>query len=108
MPLTTYLSRDEAERLAQRVLSFTTADEARVNIGSGTSGNTRFANGEITTSGGTTDTGVSITVSFGSRTASASTNILDDASLRRTVQLAERLAKLAPEDPEFMPDLGAQ
>lgn len=108
MPLMTYLSRDEAERLAQRILSFTTADEARVNIGSGTSGNTRFANGEITTSGGTTDTSVSITVAFGTRSASASTNILDDASLRRTVELAERLAKLAPEDPEFMPELGSQ
>ena len=44
------LSRDAAEQLARRVLSFSKADAARVNIGSSLSGNTRFAGGEITTS----------------------------------------------------------
>jgi predicted Zn-dependent protease len=34
--------------------------------------------------------------------------VLDDASLRRTVDLASRLARLAPEDPELMPELGQQ
>jgi predicted Zn-dependent protease len=34
--------------------------------------------------------------------------VLDDASLRRTVDLASRLARLAPEDPELMPELGPQ
>jgi predicted Zn-dependent protease len=34
--------------------------------------------------------------------------VLDDASLKRTVDLAARLARLSPEDPEFMPELGPQ
>jgi predicted Zn-dependent protease len=34
--------------------------------------------------------------------------VLEDASLRRTVDLAERLARLSPEDREFMPELAAQ
>ena len=47
-------------------------------------------------------------MTFGRRRASSSTNVLDDASLKRTVDLASRLARLAPEDPELMPELGPQ
>ena len=32
--------------------------------------------------------------------------MLDDASLKRTVELAASLARLSPEDPELMPELG--
>jgi predicted Zn-dependent protease len=102
------LSRDDARALTSRVLSFSSADQTRVTVTSERSGNTRFADGSITTSGGTNDTSVAVTVTFGRRRASSSTNVLDDASLRRTVDLASRLARLAPEDPELMPELGPQ
>jgi predicted Zn-dependent protease len=102
------MTREEARALADRALAAAKADETRVSIGSGWSGNTRFAGNEITTSGGVTDTTLSVTSTVGRRRASASTNVLDDAAIRRTVDLAERLAKLAPEDPELMPELGAQ
>jgi predicted Zn-dependent protease len=102
------LTRDEAKALAERVLSFSTGEQARVNITSEWSGNTRFADAGITTSGGVTDTSLTVTIAVGRRRASASTNVLDDASLKRTAELAARLARLAPEDPEFMPELGAQ
>jgi len=68
-----YLSRDQAKTLADRVLSFAKADETRVNISSGWSGNTRFAGNEITTSGGTTNTTITVTSTVGKRRASAST-----------------------------------
>ena len=74
----TLLSRDEAKALADRVLSFSAAaavDETRVNISSEWSGNTRFADASITTSGGVTDTSVTVTVTIGKRQASASTNV---------------------------------
>ena len=103
-----YLSRDEARALTSRVLSFSSADQTRVTVVSERSGNTRFADGSISTSGTTHDTSVTVTVTFGRRRASSSTNVLDDASLRRTVDLASRLAQLAPEDPELMPELGPQ
>ena len=86
----------------------TGVDDARVNIASGWGGNTRFADGGITTSGGVTDTSVRVFVTIGRRRASASTNVLEDASLKRTVELAISLARLSPEDPELMPELGAQ
>src|SRR4051794_30584555 len=103
-----FLTRDAAKALADRVLSFAKADETRVNITSGWSGNTRFAGNEITTSGGTTDTSVTVTSTIGRRRASATTNVLDDESLKRTVASSESLARLSPEDPEIMPELGPQ
>jgi predicted Zn-dependent protease len=102
------LTREQSKAVADKVLSVAKADETRVAITSGWSGNTRFAGGEITTSGGITDTTVSVVSTIGKRRASVSTNVLDDASLARTVDLAERLARLSPEDPEIMPELGSQ
>lgn len=104
----TGLSREEAEALAKRALGYSTADDARVNITSGWQGNTRFADSGITTSGGVTDTTISITSTIGKRQASAETNVLEESALKRTVELSERLARLAPEDPELMPELPAQ
>ena len=103
-----YLSRAEAEALARKVLSYATADETRVVLTSGARMGTRFAVNQITTSGDRYDVTVSVRSSAGRRSATATTNALDDASLRRVVESAERLARLSPEDPEAMPELGAQ
>jgi len=100
--------RAELEAIARRALAFAKADETRVVINDESVGQTRFAGGEITTSGSSTDRSVTIISTFGKRRASASTNVTDDESLRRTVDLAERLAKLSPEDPELLPELGPQ
>ena len=103
-----FLTRDQAKAVCDRALSFAKADETRVNVTTGWSGNTRFAGNEITTSGGTTNTDVTITSTIGKRRASATTNVLDDESLKRTVAFAESLARLSPENPELMPELGPQ
>ena len=100
--------RAELEAIARRALAFAKADETRVAINQQSLGQTRFAGGEITTSGGSTDRTITITSTIGRRQASASTNVTDDESLQRTVDLAERLARLSPEDPELLPGLGPQ
>ncbi len=103
-----HLSRDESEAIARKVLGFSTADEARVTISSGTRGNTRFAVNQISTAGDDFDAVVTVRSVFGRKVGSATTNKLDDASLRSVVQRAEALARLSPEDPEHMPELGPQ
>jgi predicted Zn-dependent protease len=103
-----YFSRDEMQRLAQRALGFSTADEARVNIQSGVRGNTRFAVNQISTGGDVFDATLTFTSAFGKKVASATTNRFDDEALRTVVQTSERLARLVPEDPEYMGELGAQ
>jgi predicted Zn-dependent protease len=104
----TLLSREAAKSIADRVLSLSKADQTRVNITSQWSGNTRFADAAITTSGGVADASMSVTVTLGRRRASASTNVLDEGALKQTVDRAMSLARVSPEDPEMMPELGPQ
>jgi predicted Zn-dependent protease len=103
-----YLSREESEAIARKVLSFATADETRVTIGSGMESNTRFAVNQVSTAGDSYNNVVSVRSGFGRRAGGSTTNKLDDASLRAVVERAETLARLAPEDPEYLPELGPQ
>ena len=102
------LSRDDAQALTKRTLGFSKAEQARVIINNTAQGNTRYAVNQVSTSGDATDTVVTVQSIYGKRAASASTNKLDDASLKQTVEISERLAKLSPENQELMPELGPQ
>ena len=102
------MGREESEALAKRVLSFATADETRVTINSGGRGNTRFAVNQVSTGGDNYDATVTVRSTFGTKSGQVNTNKLDDASLKAAVNLAERLAKLSPDDPEAVPELGPQ
>jgi len=103
-----FLTREESESIARRALAAAKADETRVIITSGARANTRFAENQVSTSGDNYDAEVTIRSVFGKRVANASTNKLDDASLALVVERSEALARLAPEDPELMPELGPQ
>ncbi len=103
-----HLSRAECEAITRKVLSFSTADECRVTVNSGMRQNTRFAVNQISTAGDDYNASVNIRSVFGKRVANVNVNRLDDASLRAAVQNCERIAKLAPEDPELLPELGPQ
>ena len=103
-----HLSRDEAEALAKRVLSYATAESTRVVVNGGSESNTRFAVNQISTAGDGYNASVSIVSMFGKRRGSVNTNRLDDQGLREAVAASERLARLSPEDPEAMPELEPQ
>ena len=103
-----FLTREQAQELADRALAFSTADDARVNINSGEEGNTRFAVNQISTAGDVTNATMTVTSAFGRRVASATTNRFDDESLRRVVETSEQLARLSPENPEYLGELGEQ
>ncbi len=102
------LSRAEAQEIAQRALKNSPAEETRVNISSSARADTRFALNQVTTSGENRDTNVTITAFVGNRSASVSTNRLDDASLTAAAQQANEIAKLVPPNPERMPELSQQ
>jgi predicted Zn-dependent protease len=102
------LSRDDAKSLTDRVLSFATADQTRVVVNSGVSEFTRTAMNRITTAGSTADVVVRVTSAFGRRVASIETNRLDAASLEKTMRDAEALARLSPENPEYLPEPSGQ
>lgn len=103
-----FISRDEAQRITERALSFSRADQARVNLSSSDTGNTRFAQNQLSTSGDATNATLSITSALGTKVASATTNIFTDDALRRVVETSEQLARLVPENEEYMGELGSQ
>lgn len=102
------LTKEEAVAIAERIFSFSKADAVRVNVNGGQTANLRFARNTVSTSGTSGNVSISIDSSFGKKTGSYNVNQFDDASLREAVRIAEDLARLAPEDPEYMEPLGAQ
>ena len=102
------LTRADAQEIATRALKNSPADETRVSINSSARADTRFALNQVTTSGENRDTSVTITAIVGGRSASVTTNRLDDASLAEAAQQATAIAKLVPVNPERMPELGPQ
>lgn len=102
------LERDAAHALVERVVKMSTADAINVSVQSGRETNLRFADNQMSTSGVTSNTTLRVESVFGKRVASVVTNDQSDEGLRRAVQQSEAIAKLAPEDPEYLPGLGPQ
>jgi predicted Zn-dependent protease len=102
------LSESEAKAILDKVIGFSTADHTVATLGGGLQGNVRFARNDISTSGIVDDVQLGVEVAFGKRVGTASINQFDDASLERVVRRAEDLAKLAPENPEYMPPVAKQ
>ena len=102
------LSESDIRALSDRVLRFSQADFCRVNITSGWSGYSRVAINRVTSAGGADRSYVTITSVFGKRVASVITNQFDDDSLRQAVRNSESMARLAPENPEYLQELGQQ
>src|SRR6185503_15450181 len=102
------LTRDEAHKLAQKIIAMSTFPECQVSIAASEQAYTRFANNGITTASLNLRHTVSITVSKEGRTGVAIVNDLDDASLRDAVKKAEELAAIAPPNPELLPPPGPQ
>ena len=102
------MTSEQARAIIDKVRKASRADDVIVNLGSRHTTNIRFAANQLSTSGGVWNTDLTVTSSFGKRHGTASTNDLSDASIARVVGEAESLAKLSPEDPDWMPALGPQ
>ncbi|GLC25878.1 TldD/PmbA family protein [Roseisolibacter agri] len=102
------LTREEAQAIVEKAVKLSKADGIDVQVNTGYRGNTRFAANQMSTAGATTDATLAIQSSFGPKHAVVTTNDLSDESIRRAVDQSERMARLAPDDPEAMPPLGAQ
>lgn len=102
------LSKSESHAVVQKVLSFAKADETQINLSGGREGNLRFARNSVSTSGGTDTMSIVVQSSYGKRTGTATINEFDDASLEKVVRQAETLARVAPENDEYVEFLGPQ
>jgi predicted Zn-dependent protease len=102
------LSKEEAKKIIDKVIGFSKADEISVTLSGGRRGNIRYARNTVSTAGESENLSLAVTSGFGKKSGTATINELDDASLEKAVRRAEEIAKLAPENPEYVPNLGPQ
>jgi predicted Zn-dependent protease len=96
------MTETQARELMQRVLRFSKADACEVNLNGNAGGNVRYARNTVSTAGAQEDVQMVIQSNFGKRSGTVTLNEFTDESLQRAVARSEELARLAPEDPEFM------
>ena len=101
-------SKEQAQKLLQKVLSYSKADECEVGLTGSESGNIRYARNSVSTAGEIGQLRLAVSSSYGKKTGTATIDEFDDASLEKVVRRSEELAQLAPENPEHMPLLGPQ
>ncbi|HEV7349498.1 TldD/PmbA family protein [Telluribacter sp.] len=96
------LSESEAKALLQKVLSYSKADECEVNLLGEQRGNLRYARNEVSTSGSLINQNLAVQSAFGKKVGVATVDEFDEASLEKVVRRSEELARLAPENPEYV------
>ena len=104
----TLFNETDARRICAKVVSLSKADECTAQLSGSRTGNIRFALNTVNTSGIVDNAELVVQSAFGKRVGIATINEFDDASLERVVRRAEDLAKLAPENPEFVPAVGPE
>jgi predicted Zn-dependent protease len=102
------LTERDARSICDRLLGYVKADDAEVRLESDDYSHQRFAANAFTTSGSRKDVEVEVTVWIDRKRGSASTNAIDDASLKGAVEQAEQIARVSPVDREYLPTLGPQ
>jgi len=101
------LNEQEAKKIIDKVLSYAKADETSITLNAERTGNIRYARNTVSTSGEADNLSLAITSIFGKRSGTATINEFDEISLEKTVTRSEEIARLAPENPEYMSLLGS-
>ncbi|HXM40290.1 MAG TPA: TldD/PmbA family protein [Bryobacteraceae bacterium] len=102
------LTREQAQKITEKALSFSTFPECDISVNSSESAFIRFALNDVTTSGFTVEQSMSISSVRDGQTGSTRLDEFDDDSLREAVKRTERLAMIAPPNPERVPPLEKQ
>ena len=102
------LTEQEVKALTDKILSMTNADDASAAVGSNKQSHLRFAGNNVLTSGSREGRSANVTLWIGGKRGTASTNDLDEARLKAMVEQAEKIARNAPPDREYVPTLGKQ
>ncbi len=97
------LTRSRAQQIFDKVLKYSTAEETEGILSSTSFSLTRFANNTIHQNVSEETVGLSVRAVADHRTARASTNRLDEDSIRQVCESALTLARLQPPDPGLLP-----
>lgn len=98
--------RDEFQFLADLVLKQSAGDHTVVRLQDQHGGTTRFANNQVVQNVDTRRGSLSVTVAFERRHGTASTTDFTAGAIQDTLARAEQIARLSPDDPEYLPPPG--
>ena len=101
-------TRDEAQRLIEKILSYSKFPACEVSVREPEEAYVRFANNGVTTAGFSVERTISIESSREGRTGVTSLTEIDDAALRAAVARSEEIAAITPPNPERVEPLGPQ
>src|SRR5690606_4230583 len=102
------ISKEEARKILEKVLSYSKADSCEVSLNGSKGGNIRYARNTVSTSGTESNMSLAVQSAYGKKAGVSTVNEFDDASLQKVVARSEELARLSPENPEFMEPLEPQ
>ena len=101
----TLIDASQFQSLVDTILSYTKGAETLINLSDSAGMTTRFANNQIIQNVVTHTPDLRVEIALGKRVGNASTNQFDQQSLKQLVDRAREMAKLTPEDPEYLPPL---
>ncbi|HEU0069127.1 MAG TPA: DNA gyrase modulator, partial [Nitrospiraceae bacterium] len=101
-------SLDEFRFLTDLVLKHSTGDYTLVSLHDQQSGTTRFANNQIVQNVDTRLGSLSVTVAFERHHGTAGTTDFTAGAVQETVTRAAQIARLSPDDPEYLPPVEPQ
>lgn len=104
----TLLSEDQALELIETVIQQSEAEGVFVSLSASESALSRFSENQISQNLSRNKFTLNITSYFGKRSASASTTELVPEAIKETIKRSQDLARIAPEDPEWVPLLEPQ
>jgi predicted Zn-dependent protease len=102
------LTEKEVKKILEKIISFSKADSVTVNLAGADRYNIRIARNSQTTSGFEDSLTVSVTSNFGNRSGTFSSGYGNIDSLKEIVRRSEEIAKLSPENREFIAPPGKQ
>ncbi|HBL10520.1 MAG TPA: TldD/PmbA family protein [Cyanobacteria bacterium UBA11162] len=107
-PTPTLLNQDQALSLVESAIKQSEADGIFISLHTSESALSRFSENQISQNISRNKFNITITSYFGKRNASASTTELDPNAIKETIRRSEELARIAPDDPEWIPLLEPQ
>lgn len=102
------LSKEDGLKVIEQVSAASHADDVLVTLVASDVTHLRYARNTPSTSGQQSDCVLTVRSTFGKKSASATVNQLDEATIAAVIERSEQLARLAPDNPEQMPELGPQ
>ncbi len=107
-PWPTMTSRDEFRFLSELVLKASSGEHTLVSLHDQRAGTTRFANNQVVQNVDARKGLFTVTVAFGRRHGTASTTDFTAGAVQETLKRAEQIARLSPEDEEYLPPVEQQ